>query len=230
MQAAPAGGLLHFLQQVPDPRGRKGRRHPLFAMLATIVCAVLSGARGYEAIAEWIHLQEAGVWHLLGYWRKPPTANCFRDLLMALPPQALENALKAWLAEGFPQPATPEESALAIDAKTLRGTFQLHQRSVQLLAALDHESGCVLAQTFVPGNTNEHKAALSLLKSLVFKGRVVTGDALFCQRDVCETILRGEGEYVLPVKENQPELQRSIASEFAASDEAFSPLPTALAL
>jgi hypothetical protein len=223
---------LHFLQRVADPRGRKGRRHSLVAMLATVICAVLSGARGYGAIAQWIHLQEPWVWHLLGFWRKPPTENCYRDLLMALQPDALEHALQEWIDENFPLLARPEGNlaALAMDAKTLRGTIQSHARSVQLLAAIDHESGCVLGQTFVPQNTNEHKAALTLLKSLVLQGRVVTGDAVFCQRDVCQTILDKSGEYVLPVKENQPELRRAIASEFAASDEAFSPLPTALAI
>ena len=39
-------------------------------MLATVVRAVLSVARGYEAIAQWIHLQEPWLWHLLGYYRR----------------------------------------------------------------------------------------------------------------------------------------------------------------
>ena len=42
----PAGGLLEFLQRVPDARGRLGRRHPLSAMLAAVVCATLCGFRG----------------------------------------------------------------------------------------------------------------------------------------------------------------------------------------
>ena len=225
MSAAPARGLLQFLHQIPDPRGRKGQRHSLVAMLATVVCAVLSGARGYEAITQWIHLQEPWLWHLLGYYRKPPSANCFRDLLMALPPEALEESLRQWLSASFDQGDDPE--AMAIDGKTLRGTFQCHRRSVQLLAAIDHQSGCVLGQTFVPENTNEHKAALRLLRSLVLEGRVVTADAAFCQRDVCQSIIDNGGDYVLSVKENQPDLKRNIAHEFAASDEAFSPLPTA---
>lgn len=67
MNAAHAGDLLARLQQVPDPRGAHGRRHSFSAMLATIVCAVLCGARGYEAIAQWIHAQDKSLWYLLGY-------------------------------------------------------------------------------------------------------------------------------------------------------------------
>lgn len=47
MQSARAGSLAAYLAQVPDPRGRKGRRHPLAAMLAAIVSGLFSGVEGY---------------------------------------------------------------------------------------------------------------------------------------------------------------------------------------
>ena len=52
MLSAPGGSLLTFLSQVPDPRGRKGRRHSLSAMLTTVVCGVLCGNRGYSQLVE----------------------------------------------------------------------------------------------------------------------------------------------------------------------------------
>ena len=45
--------LLASLADVPDPRDRAGRRHPLAAMLAHACCAILCGCRGYAAIAQW---------------------------------------------------------------------------------------------------------------------------------------------------------------------------------
>ena len=65
---APAGSLLRALQQVPDPRGVQGRRFSFVAMLATISGAVLCGARGPTAIAQWIHAQDPQVWYWLGYY------------------------------------------------------------------------------------------------------------------------------------------------------------------
>ena len=73
MQPALAGNLLEYLSQIPDPRGRQGRRFPLSAMLATVICAVLTGAQSFEAIADWIHAQQRQ-WRL-GFFRRPPTAN-----------------------------------------------------------------------------------------------------------------------------------------------------------
>ena len=81
MKPAPAGDLLAFLAAIPDPRGRQGRRHPLEAMLASIVCAWLQGARGYVAIAQWIHDQDITLWRTLGFTRTPPTKGAFRNLL-----------------------------------------------------------------------------------------------------------------------------------------------------
>jgi len=45
--------LVAVLAQVPDPRGRRGRRHPLPGLLAVAVCSVLGGARSFAAIAQW---------------------------------------------------------------------------------------------------------------------------------------------------------------------------------
>ena len=47
----PARDLRRYLAQVPDPRGRQGRRHPLSAILTAVICAVWSGANGYKPMA-----------------------------------------------------------------------------------------------------------------------------------------------------------------------------------
>ncbi len=57
MIAAPAGSLLAALAQVPDPRRAQRRRFSSAAMLAATICVILCGARGYAAIAQWIHAQ-----------------------------------------------------------------------------------------------------------------------------------------------------------------------------
>ena len=70
------------------------------------------------------------------------------------------------------------------------------------------------------------KAALEFLKTLVLKGKVIVGDAIFCQRDLCQQGIDSGGDYFVVVKENQPQLKRDIELAFA-NPEVFSPLPTA---
>lgn len=228
MSPARAGNLLTMLSQVPDPRGRKGRRHPLSAMLAAVVCGLLCGARGYVGLVEWLHDLPVDFWHFLGFTRRPPKQDCFRDLLMRLDPAALDRVLADWVAQDLQLDLSNERlQAVSFDGKTLCATLRAHTRAVHLLAAVDHQTGCVLGQVRVDVKTNEHKAALELLRTLVMKDRVFVGDAMFCQREICQQVLDSGGDYFLPVKDNQPTLLREIEQEFAASDAAFSPLSTA---
>lgn len=228
MEPARAGSLLTYLSQVPDPRGRKGRRHPLSAMLTAVVCGLLCGARGYEGLVEWLHDQTVDIWHWMGFTRWPPKKDAFRDLLMKLDPALLDAVLRQWVAhdlELFEE--TSPLAGLSLDGKSLCGTLRSYARIVHLLSAVDHQTGCVLSQMRVDEKTNEHKAALELLQRLVMTGRVVVGDAMFCQRDLCQQVLDSGGDYLIAVKENQPDLLRDITREFTADPAVFSPLPSA---
>lgn len=213
MNAAHAGSLLLRLQQVPDPRGAHGRRHSFSAMLATIVCAVLCGARGYEAIAQWIHAQLPEVWYLMGYYRTPPTGGAYRYLMSKIDSEALEEVLREWIAEHV-ELDIEELNQLSLDGKTVCSTLAEHGRSIQLLSLFDNHTGCVLSQMQVPTDTNEAKAALPILKSVMLEGRVVTGDAMFCQPEICRAIVDSGGDYLIVVKDNQQELKETIAGDF----------------
>ena len=225
--SSPARDLRQYLAQFPDPRGRKGKRHPLTAILTAVICAVLSGSNGYKPIAQWLHLQPVDFWHFLGFTRRPLKYGALRNLLMAIPPESFEAALMAWLREIHGGDPPPESlSGMSIDGKALRGTRTLDQAALMLISAFDHQSACVLLQRAVPSETNEQKAALDLLKQLILTGRVITADAAHCQHETCQQIVDSGGHYVITAKDNQPTLIATISSEFAALDAVFSPLST----
>jgi len=209
-----AGSLLELLRQIPDPRGRHGRRHSLAAMLAAIVCGLLTGARGYKAIAQWTRAQNSTVWQWLGFHRRRPCANSFRNLLLALPPETLEGVLRQWMEAALDPPLPKETRGTSLDGKTLCNTWAAHERNVHLLSLLDQALGGVLSQQAVDPSTNEAKAALDLLKTIILKGRLITGDAMFCQREICQQIVASGGDYLFVVKDNQPELKAAIEAEF----------------
>ncbi len=223
MQPAVSRSLFAALQQVSDPRGRKGQRHCLTAMLAAVVCATLCGVRGFKPIARWVRMLEPETWHWLGFKWRPPCANCYAELFRQLCIGEFEQAIRAWTAT-LPGVCYDEENltAVSIDGKTLCGTLQAHQRALHLLSALDQQTGYVLSQMPVDPTTNEHKAALKFLKDLVLKGQVVVGDAMFCQREVCEEVLDSGGDYFVIVKGNQPNLLQNVQLAFAET-EGFSP-------
>src|SRR3990167_7506904 len=183
-------------------------------MLAAIVCGILTGARGYKAIAQWARAQHATLGHGLGFHRKPPCANSFRNLLLALPPEALEEALRQWMQAVLGQPLPEALPGVSLDGKTLCNTLAAHERNVHLLGLLDQATGGVLGQQAVDPSTNEAKEALKFLKAIVLEGPLLTGDEMFCQRDLCRQIVDSQGDYLLVVKDNQPELKAAIEAEF----------------
>jgi hypothetical protein len=213
--------LLAALASVPEFRGRQGRRHPLAAVLAATLCGLLTGARGCNVIAAWIREQQASFWHWLGFQRIPPCANTYRNVLSQISPAVLEEHLRAWIAAVLPEPLPTEVQPVALDGKSLCGTLHTFDRCIHLLALFDQRTGGVLGQLAMPPDTNEHKAALALLKELVKKGQLITGDAMFCQRDVCQQIVDADADYLLIVKDNQPELKAALEAEFQPG---FSPL------
>ncbi len=226
-------GLLQFLQAVPDPRGRQGRRHSHVAMLATLVCAQLCGHVGLDAAAAWARNVPRSFWHALGGWWPPPCANAFRNLLRVVDPAALEAALRQWVERGLEleleleldedDPNEADLDAVVVDGKVLRGTRARHARATTLIAALDRATGCVFSQTEVDPATNESTAAIAFLEGLVLGNRVVVADAAYCRRNVCETILAGGGDYLVIVKENEAHLLRD-ARQATTVPPSLSPL------
>jgi hypothetical protein len=213
--------LVEALASVPDPRKRRGRRHPLTAVLSLTVVAVLAGCKSLEAIAQFGREHGLPLRHALGFTRLDcPTKSCLGKIFRRLDTNAFEAALSRWVLcrvqDGW--------QAVAVDGKTLRGSKDGEAPGVHLLAAYVGAAAAVIAQMRVDAKTNEHKAALELLGVLPLRGKVVTGDAMFTHRDVAQKVIDAGGDYVLMVKDNQPELKEQIVSALHGDGD-FSPLP-----
>ena len=210
--------LLDVLAQVPDPRSRHGRRHPLPAILSLAVLAMLSGAKSYQAIAQFGRDKGFALAHVLGFTRgKTPTKSTFSVLFRILDVQAFEEALSRWIASRVPD---GPEKLISLDGKTARGSRAGDVPGQHLVAAYCAAARAVLAQVKVDAKTNEHKAALKLLGVLPVKGNIITGDAMFCQRDLCAAIIAAGGDYVFTVKDNQPSLVIDIEAGLAYQEQA----------
>jgi hypothetical protein len=212
--------LIEVLAEVADPRSRHGRIHPLPAILALTVLAMLRGCKGPVAIAQFGRDHGPRLAHLLGFTRgKTPAASCLSDLFSRVDAVAFEAALTRWIQSRTARPAAGEggnkgKEPLSLDGKTLRGSRDGAVPGQHLVAAYAPLVEAVLVQVKVDAKTNEHKAALQLLGILPVKGRVVIGDAMFCQRDVCAAIVAQEGDYLFFVKDNQPGLLADVAAGF----------------
>jgi hypothetical protein len=194
--SAGCPSLLSVLTEVPDPWGRRGKRHPLAATLALAVAATLCGYRSYGAMAEWGRNYGPALVAALGFTRpKTPCAAALFLLFRRLDREQLEAALGRW-AEAMLATLPPWEGELeplAIDGKTIRGAKQQGALNVHLLSVLSHRLGLTLGQHAVPDHANEITAIQTVLEGLILQGRVVTVDALLCQREIAQTIVAKGG-------------------------------------
>lgn len=232
--------LAAALEAVPEhrqPRGFKAHQppYPLVALLLLLVTGLLCGRRGYQAIAEWAaacaqdhpELVEALGFPADRSPRTPVAATRLR-LVRDVNHEALQAAVQGWLvavAEALHRTGTPvaglavPADQLSLDGKTVRGASARRPEtaSLHLVAAYVPALAQVLQQVETAGKGRELAAVALLLGRLPLQGRVFTGDALLTQREVCTTILGGQGDYLLPVKDNQPSLLADIQAAVSPS-------------
>jgi Transposase DDE domain len=152
---------------------------------------------------------------VVGVHAQAPLRQLFPRLVAGLASGiARSGLLRKWVEGLLPEPLADEIRGTAIDGKTLCTTLAGQERNVHLLSLLDHSLGGVLSQQAVDPSTNEAKASLELLKTVMLKGRLVSGDAMFCQREICQQIVDSGGDYLFVVKDNQPQLKAAIEAEF----------------
>ena len=153
----------------------------------------------------------------MGFRRgKTPTKATYSILFRRLDVVAFEAALARWIASRLSE---QDKSVIALDGKTLRGSRDGGVPGQHLVAAYAVPAAAVLAQVRVDAKTNEHKAALQLLGIVPLGGTLVTGDAIFCQRDLCQKIIDEQGDYVFTVKDNQPSLAIDIRAGLSWEDQ-----------
>jgi predicted transposase YbfD/YdcC len=217
--------LKAYLMDISDPRDVRGRRHPLVAILCLCCVALMSGCKNPRAIANWWkNRQGLGPFlQRLGF-TKPygPSKSTLYLVLSQIPVKMLEARLQRWGEENLAAlpPAPDGLEGEAIDGKTLRGSRKQGAENVHLLSVFSHRLGMTLHQRAVKDKTNEIGAVPDLLIDLVIEGRVFTMDALLTQRPVAQTIIDGQGDYVMLVKDNHPTMRADIEFLFAEPQEA----------
>ena len=213
--------LMELFESVHDPRSARGKRHPLPALLLLAVVGLLSGMTSYEAIVDYGKARGWEFLRLLGFTRRRGLCKAtYSRVFRRIDTADVEARIGQWIQGRIDLKVAHH---IAIDGKTARGSRDGQTPGVHLVSAYAPQFRAVLGQLRVDAKTNEHKAALQLLGVLPIKGMLVTGDAMFTHRDVCAKIIERGGDYVLPVKDNQPQLRADIMAAFTEPGAGLSP-------
>lgn len=218
-QTPPVQGLLGLtkaqrhslrwaLQKAPDPRSRNSQ-FAIGPILSIVTMALLCGALQITQIARFANRLTQKQRAQLGLPRKKdtqfyrvPSYSVFYDVLRRLDCEAFAAHLNTWMAENHN--ALPQ--TLAMDGKMIKnivGTFSL----------VDAEDGSPVAVAVIDSKEGTERCEMKMAQKLIenmpsLEGKTLTGDSLHCQKETARAILDKGGEYLLQIKDNQPNLRK----------------------
>ena len=202
----------HF-ENLTDPRLERTRRHALKDILVIALCAMIANANTWVDIANFGIAKLDLLRRFLELPNGIPSHDTFGRVFRRLDPAALLICLKNWLGDLRAKLAGEH---IAIDGKTLRGSHDGDKRpnALHLVSAWATEARLFLGQLAVDEKSNEITAIPLLLELLDIEGDIVTIDAMGCQKEIAKAIVAKEANYVLQVKDNQPNLCEAISAAF----------------
>ena len=209
--------LIGHFSPLEDQRCPINRRHVLIEMIVIAIAAVMCGADGWVAVAQFGRSKETWLREFLSLPNGIPSHDTFGRVFSLLQPEAFEDCFRSWVASI--REMIPGE-IIAVDGKTLRRS---HDRTaglaaLHLVSAWAAANRVVLGQVATEAKSNEITAIPQLLALLRIKGCIVTIDAMGCQTKIAEQIIEQEGDYVLALKGNQGTLASEVEEAFIDAD------------
>ncbi len=209
---------VHF-HQLEDPRSHVNRKHPFDSVVVVALMAVLAGANGPTAIAQWAKYKEDFLARVLDLPHGAPSKDVFRRVLSLVDPAAFQACFANWLgalrraaaaATGIEQPV------LAVDGKTVRRSHD-RKRGLGALHAVSvwaSEFGLSLGQVACAEKSNEITAIPEVLRLVDVRGAIVTIDAMGTQKAIAEQIVDQGADFVLALKGNHAKLFQAVVGLF----------------
>lgn len=203
--------LLQYLQNIPDPRVQRTRRHELQSILVVALCATIAGADNCVEMAEFGQQHQDWFERLVPLPSGIASHDTFARVFRLLDAKELERACQQWLA----QVAGRVHGTVAIDGKSVRGSSKADaHRPLHMVSAWAADMGLLLGQCKVDGKSNEITAIPELLRLLHLKGCIVTIDAIGCQKSIAQQLHEHGADYVLSLKGNQRHMHQVVRKHF----------------
>lgn len=209
METASGPRLAEVFVSIHDPRQQGKVQHDLVELLVVAVNAVLVGAETFVEIELWAQEKLGWLRKYLRLEHGIPSHDTFGRLFGLIDPEQFEAAFRRWVSGILP---ALEAETVAIDGKTSRRSGGVDATALHLVSAFAAGAGLVLGQRATAEKSNEITAIPELLSTLALGGSTVTIDAIGAQTAIAESIQNRGAEYVLAVKDNQPQLAASMRS------------------
>lgn len=205
-----------YFESLSDPRHTRNRKHVLVDIVVIAVCGMVCGCDGPTAIHRWAVNRLDWLDQFLTLPNGIPSRDCIRRLLMALKPEAFQKCFQDWIAQSIQTDGIGPDRLIAIDGKTCRRSHDASHDlgPLHIVSAWASEEGVALGQVATEAKSNEITAIPLLLEQIDLANSLITIDAMGCQKEIAREIVNGGGDFVIAVKDNQPNLRNAIKTYF----------------
>jgi predicted transposase YbfD/YdcC len=208
--------LLDYFSDIPDPRKTINRKYPLHEIIAITILAVVSFAKGWEDIERYGKAKRKWLSNHLELKAGIPKHDVYRRVFTVLKPELIEACFMNWV-RAIKQ-NTPRE-VIAIDGKTVRGTFNAESgKALHIVSAWATSNRLVFGQVKTDEKSNEIPAIPVLLDKIALEGSIVSIDAMGCQYEIADKIVKKKADYVFSLKGNQGNLHEDVVEYFSDVD------------
>lgn len=216
MSPTSTDSLLSAFQRLTDPRDPRGVRHPFAGLLAVIFLGLLSRQPDFASIARWAKRHWAVLKPAFGLTRAyAPHETTYSRAAARFSVDEFRAALARWLSEVL----SDRPTTAAVDGKTSKQADGDNGDPIHVLNVFAHGVNVCLADWALgDGKGTESEVLKAHLDELLAAWpslRVLTGDAAFCQRPLARVIIEAGRDYVLAIKDNQPDLHETARTAFA---------------
>jgi predicted transposase YbfD/YdcC len=215
--------IISISKQIDDYRIDRKKEHSVEVILYIAFAAVICGAESWYDIQEFGRAKESFFRSRIPSFKSVPSHDTFNRFFSALNPEYFEKVFRNWMLET----CTKYKGVVAIDGKTLRGASKCTGTNpngssiskLHMVSAWAASNGVTLGQMKTNNKSNEITAIPKLIKALDLSQCIITIDAMGCQKKIAKTIIKGKGDYVLHVKDNQKNLHNELIKWFDSMDQ-----------
>jgi predicted transposase YbfD/YdcC len=203
--------LARHFETIVDPRDNRGKIHRLIDIFIMSIYGSLWGFTDFTNMAADLKFKEEFFTKLLGLPHGVPSHDTFSAVFSVINPQEFLECFLSWMASIL----SLRGKHVAIDGKAVRAACEkIHGKQAPCLVnTYVVEAGLLVGQIRIDEKTNEIKGIPEMIEWLDLEGAVVSIDAIGCQKEIAEQIIRKGADFVFQVKGNQPALHNDILLE-----------------
>jgi predicted transposase YbfD/YdcC len=204
--------LLLAFADLPDPRKPRNQHYPLIDIVAVVIMGIICAADDFVAVYRWANHRAEWLKSMGLCLNGVPSHDTMNRVFRLLDSRRFNESFMHWVSTI----ACTIEGVIAIDGKTLRNSGDEFQQSdpLHIVHAFAAENHVLLGQLATDAKSNEITAIPELLKMLTIKGKIITIDAMGCQKEIVKQIRERGGDYVIALKGNQGRLHAEAENFF----------------